>query len=88
MKQNGKAGIGGVVGDGGGNRIFVYAVLVKCQNHNVVEAMAAKYAAQWIKNANLKHCTIELDSSIVDDMLRNKTSNNLILKPIMKRPMR
>ncbi|KAM3323061.1 hypothetical protein P3S67_004212 [Capsicum chacoense] len=60
MEQNGKAGIGGVARDGDGNMIFAYAVPVKCQKHNVVEPLAAKYAAQWIKKANLRCCTIEL----------------------------
>ncbi|PHT39352.1 hypothetical protein CQW23_22925 [Capsicum baccatum] len=43
MEQNGKAGIGGVARDGDGNMIFAYAVPLKCQNHHVVEALAAKY---------------------------------------------
>ncbi|MCD9646123.1 hypothetical protein HAX54_035675 [Datura stramonium] len=42
--------------------------------------IAAYYVERWLKQNNIRKCTVELDSLIVIDMFRNKKTENLSLK--------
>lgn len=66
-----KAGIGGIARDSAGDFIFAFAVPVCCKDHNVAEAMAAQYAVHWFMNSTHLHCTIEMDSINVVNMMKN-----------------
>lgn len=57
LEQTGKAGIGGVARDDAGNFLFAFAASIKCNNHHVAEAMAPKYAGQWLKDNGLRQDT-------------------------------
>ncbi|KAH0730199.1 hypothetical protein KY289_001387 [Solanum tuberosum] len=51
--------------------------------HNVVEATTAKYVFQWLKNNGHQQGTIEMDSLLVVDMMKNRTSEDRNLKFIV-----
>lgn len=44
----------------------------------MAEAVAARYSGQRTKDTNRRHCTIELESEVVTDLLRNNIFRNLI----------
>lgn len=41
-----------------GSLFYAFVVAVKCNNHNVVEAMAARYVGQWIKDNDVRKCIL------------------------------
>ncbi|KAH0725425.1 hypothetical protein KY284_001290 [Solanum tuberosum] len=51
--------------------------------HSVVEATTAKFVFQWLKNNRYQQGTIEMDSLLVVDMMKNRTSQNRNLKFIV-----
>ncbi|XP_059315864.1 uncharacterized protein LOC132066597 [Lycium ferocissimum] len=82
-----RAGIGGIARDETGSMIFAFAIPVQGTSHNMIEAMAIRYAAQWIKNNGYRQSYIESDSLMIVEMLTNRTSNNLTIKDIIEETM-
>ncbi|XP_060211957.1 uncharacterized protein LOC132639531 [Lycium barbarum] len=82
-----RAGIGGIARDEAGSMIFAFAIPVQGASHNMIEAMAIRYAAQWIKNNGYRQSYIESDSLMIVEMLTNRTSNNLTIKDIIEETM-
>ncbi|KAH0649965.1 hypothetical protein KY284_029877 [Solanum tuberosum] len=80
-----RAGIGGVLRNDTGHLIMAFSVPTQCKSNNQAEAVAALYAIEWCNRAGYDKYDLELDSMVITNMLKEKDTNNLKLKNIIKR---
>ncbi|KAH0674097.1 hypothetical protein KY284_025184 [Solanum tuberosum] len=80
-----RAGIGGIVRHDNGNIIIAFSIPVQCNNNNHAEILAVDYGIKWCINHGYNNLQIELDSLVIANMLRNKSTNNMKIKHIVDR---
>lgn len=84
FEHNGKVGIDDIARDDKGNFLFVFAAPVQCKEHNSVEVMAGQFATKWLKNIGYTKGIVEIDSLMIVNMMKEKTSNNIDLKVVVE----
>ncbi|KAM3396874.1 hypothetical protein P3S68_000386 [Capsicum galapagoense] len=82
--NNGKAGLGGALRDDNGDLIMAFSIKAHCNNHNIAEAKAAWYGINWCLQNGYNNFTIESDSTVITDMLKNKKASNFRLNKIIQ----
>ncbi|XP_070056771.1 uncharacterized protein [Nicotiana tomentosiformis] len=76
IKENGKAGMGGILRDDKGDLIMAFSVSTQGKSNNYIEAQATWFGINWcVQNGYTDFC-LELDSLIVANMLKEKRANN------------
>jgi len=80
-----RAGIGGIVRHDNGNIIIAFSIPVQCNGNNHAEILAVDYGIKWCINHGYNNLQIELDSLVIANMLRNKSTNNMKIKHIADR---
>ena len=68
--KNGLVAVGGVLRDGNGRVLLLYARKIGQGTNNMAERMALLWGLQAIKEMQIKEITIEGDSKIIIDMMR------------------
>lgn len=69
IKENGHAGIGGIIRDSNGDFISAFSKPVQCTSNNQVAALAVKYGTQWGIARSFDNFNMELDSLAITNML-------------------
>ncbi|MCD7447152.1 hypothetical protein HAX54_024732 [Datura stramonium] len=64
--------------------IMAFAVPTQCKTNNQAEALAALYVTRWCKQAGYNKYDLELDSIVAANMIKDKYTNNLKLKGIIR----
>ncbi|KAM3263624.1 hypothetical protein P3L10_000618 [Capsicum annuum] len=82
--NNGKAGLGGALRYDNGDLIMAFSIKAHCNNHNIAEAKAAWYGINWCLQNGYNNFTIESDSTVITDMLKNKKASNFRLNKIIQ----
>ncbi|XP_070057487.1 uncharacterized protein [Nicotiana tomentosiformis] len=84
IKENGKAGMGGILRDDKGDLIMAFSVLTQGKSNNYIEAQATWFGINWcVQNGYTDFC-LELDSLIVANMLKEKRANNYKMNNIIE----
>ncbi|XP_075096436.1 uncharacterized protein LOC142174525 [Nicotiana tabacum] len=78
-----KAGIRGIVRDDQGTMIMAFSMPISCTNNNQAEALAAKFGIQWCLQNGFQECIIEIDSLVIADMLKMRSTRNMKLKTVI-----
>ncbi|KAH0672661.1 hypothetical protein KY290_024899 [Solanum tuberosum] len=76
--------MGGIIGDATGNLIMAFSVPAQSKTNNQAKAMATLYVTRWCKQAGYNKYDLELDSMLVDNMIKDKDTKNLKLKGIIR----
>ncbi|KAK4730244.1 hypothetical protein R3W88_023232 [Solanum pinnatisectum] len=84
LEHNGKAGIGGIARNNDGKFIFAFAAPITTSDHNVAEALAAKYAVEWMVECGYKKEMVKLDSMLMVKTLQNGNAQNTFLRSIVE----
>lgn len=82
-RNNGSAGIGGIVRDSDGNFISAFSWSVQSTSSTYTEALAAKFGSILCTDNGLTNFTLEMDSLVVANILINKNTTNMKLKKII-----
>ncbi|XP_047257138.1 uncharacterized protein LOC124889449 [Capsicum annuum] len=59
--------------------IMAFSIKAHCDNHNIAEAKAAWYEINWCLQNGYNNSTIESNSTVITDMLKNKKASNFRL---------
>lgn len=62
----------------------MYAILAKCDSHNEAEAQAALFGIKWCIQNGVTNFTIELDSLLATNMLKNNHTQHYKSRRTMK----
>ncbi|XP_016496731.2 uncharacterized protein LOC107815630 [Nicotiana tabacum] len=84
IRENNKAGIGGIVRNNNGDLIMAFSKDVQCDNNNTAEALAAEFGMKWCKLQGYTNFILELDSMVIENMLINRDTNNLKIKQMIE----
>ncbi|XP_075080074.1 uncharacterized protein LOC107778956 [Nicotiana tabacum] len=79
-KQNGKAGIGGILRDEEGGFVMAFSMPIICNSVSEAKLKAIKYGCEWCKNKGILNFIVESDLRMIGDMLQTKTLSNNKLK--------
>ncbi|XP_070045631.1 uncharacterized protein [Nicotiana tomentosiformis] len=78
-----KAGIGGIVRNEQGKMIMAFSMPISCSSNNQEEAVATKFGIQWCLQNGFQECILEIDSLIITDMRKMRSTRNLKLKAVI-----
>ncbi|KAK6773983.1 hypothetical protein RDI58_029222 [Solanum bulbocastanum] len=84
LEHNGKAGIGEIAMNSDGKFIFAFSAPITPSEHNVAEALAAKYAMEWLVEGSYNKGKVESDSMLLVKMLQNGNAQNTFLRSIVE----
>lgn len=63
---------------------MAFSASAKCNSHNCAEAQAAFFGINWCETNGYSNFTIELDSMLVLNMLKEGKTNNFKLKRVIE----
>ncbi|OIT04250.1 hypothetical protein A4A49_65207, partial [Nicotiana attenuata] len=72
MKEQRRAGLGGVVRKGSGEIVMAFAKPCQFLTNNYSEVQAALFVLKWCCRRNFNHLTLEMDYLIVVNMISGK----------------
>ncbi|KAH0689330.1 hypothetical protein KY289_016688 [Solanum tuberosum] len=78
-----KAGIGGILRDEEGDIIFAFSIPVQSNSSNMAEALAAKFGLDRCIQHGVHNISLELDSMLITNLIKQGHSSNIFLKPII-----
>ncbi|XP_070010003.1 uncharacterized protein [Nicotiana sylvestris] len=76
FKDTKTGGIGGKVRNEHGDFIMAFSVPLQCNNSNMAELKAVKFAAKWCMNQRIPNFTLEMDSLVICTMIRQRATQN------------
>ncbi|XP_075087764.1 uncharacterized protein LOC142169756 [Nicotiana tabacum] len=79
-KQNGKLGIGGILRNEAIGFVMSFSIPIDCSSNNGAELKAIKFGYEWCINKVITNFMVEIDSTVIRDMLQNKKLDNNILR--------
>ncbi|XP_075101904.1 uncharacterized protein LOC142177329 [Nicotiana tabacum] len=88
IKESGKSGIGGIIKDGNGDCIIDFSMPVICDSNNMAEALAAKFGGKWCNQLGFTNFALELDSTVIVNMINQRGTKNMKLKMVVERNLK
>ena len=62
---------------------MAFSISVSCSSSNMAKALAAEFGEKWCEYQGYTNFTLELDSTIITNMLNNNLVTNMKLKQVV-----
>ena len=62
---------------------MAFSISVSCSSSNMAKALAVEFGVKWCEYQGSTNFTLELDSTIITNMLKNNLVTNMKLKQVV-----